>query len=120
VRRRRGGWGRGRRGTGPDALLALLVLVPTLSIAQWMLGSAGWYDSHDGYSTAMFYVPWQLNLLGPAYYLYFRSLTSQEFRLRGRAWLHLASGLGKLTLLGAALANYRRYTCYLDDNFSDP
>jgi AraC-like DNA-binding protein len=162
-----------RRGTWPDALLALLILVPTLSIAQWMLGFAGWYDSHDGYSTAMFYVPWQLNLLlGPAYYLYFRSLTSQEFRLRGRAWLHLAPGLGKLALLGAALAydlgwwrgvlhralpdhfgtkgpaaalldgldqpigyllygllplycwwvlaDYRRYTRYLNDNFSDP
>jgi AraC-like DNA-binding protein len=162
-----------RRGTWPDAWLALLVLVPTLSIAQWMLGFAGWYDSHDGYSTAMFYVPWQLNLLlGPAYYFYFRSLTSQEFRLRGRAWLHLAPGLGKLALLGVALAydlgwwrgvrgqalpyhfgtkglgaalldgldrpagyllygllplycwwvlaDYRRYTRYLDDNFSDP
>jgi AraC-like DNA-binding protein len=162
-----------RRGTWPDALLALLILIPTLSIAQWMLGFAGWYDSHDGYSTAMFYVPWQLNLLlGPAYYFYFRSLASQEFRLAGRAWLHLAPGLGKLALLGVALAydlgwwrgvlhralpyhfgtkgpgavlldgldrpagyllygllplycwwvlaDYRRYTRYLDDNFSDP
>lgn len=162
-----------RRSTWPDAWLALLVLVPTLSIAQWMLGFAGWYDSHDGYSTAMFYVPWQLNLLlGPAYYLYFRSLTSQEFRLGGRAWLHLAPGLLKLALLGVALAydlgwwrrvrgqalpyhfgtkgpgaalldgldrpaiyllygllplycwwvlaDYRRYTRYLNNNFSDP
>lgn len=69
-----------RRSAWPDAWLALLMLVPTLSITHWMLGFAGWYDSHDGYSTAMFYVPYQLNpLLGPAFY--FRSLTSQEFRL---------------------------------------
>ena len=94
-----------RRGTWPDAWLALLILLPTLTIAQWMLGFAGWYDSHDGYSTAMFYVPWQLNLLlGPAYLLYFRSLTNQEFGLRPRAWWHLVPGLLKLALVGAALA----------------
>jgi len=95
----------GRRGTWPDAWLALLILLPTLTIAQWMLEFAGWYDSHDGYSTAMFYVPWQLNLLlGPAYLLYFRSLTNQEFGLRPRAWWHLVPGLLKLALVGAALA----------------
>lgn len=137
-----------------------------------MLGYAGWYDSHNRYTTAMFYVPWQLNLLlGPAYYLYFRSLTSQEFRLLPRAWWHLLPGLLQLGLiagalgydllwlpgirsqhlpyqvstkgpaLGAAeaishylgylqyvllpaycwwvLVDYRRYTRYLNDNFSD-
>ncbi|MDJ0365599.1 helix-turn-helix transcriptional regulator [Hymenobacter sp. H14-R3] len=162
-----------RRGTWPDALLALLIVLPTLTIVQWMLGFAGWYDSHDGYSTAMFYVPWQLNLLlGPAYYFYFRSLTSQEFRLGPRAWWHLGPGLLKVAFFGVALAydlgwwrglrgralpyhfgtkgpvaelldglnrpvgyvlyvllpvycwwvlvDYRRYTRYLDDNFSDP
>ena len=161
-----------RRSTLTDALLALLLVVPTLSIAQQMLVYAGWYDSHDGYTTALFYVPWQLNLLlGPAYYLYFRSLTSQEFRLFPRAWLHLLPGLLQFGLVAGALgydllwpagaggqhqpyqvgtkgpalvaaegvahylgyaqyvllpaycwrvlANYRRYTRYLHDNFSD-
>ncbi|MBJ6142067.1 AraC family transcriptional regulator [Hymenobacter sp. BT559] len=161
-----------RRSTPPDALLALLLAVPTLSAAQWMLGYAGWYDSHNGYSTFMFYVPWQLNLLlGPGYYLYFRSLTNQEFRLGPRAWWHLLPGLLKIGLYTVAaaydlgwwhglrgqpmpyhfgtkgllaqwldglnwllsypiyvllplyswlvLASYRRYTRYLDDNFSD-
>ena len=94
-----------RRGTWPDALLALLLAVPTLSAAQWMLGYAGWYDSHDGYSTFMFYVPWQLNLLlGPGYYLYFRSLTNQEFGLQPRAWWHLGLGLLKIGLFVAAVA----------------
>ena len=93
-----------RRNAWPDALLALLILVPTLSITQWMLGFAGWYDSHDGYSTAMFYVPWQLNLLlGPGYLLYLRSLTNQEFGLRPRAWRHLVLGLAKVVLFGLAL-----------------
>lgn len=93
-----------RRNAWPDALLALLILVPTLSITQWMLGFAGWYDSHDGYSTAMFYVPWQLNLLlGPGYLLYFRSLTNQEFNLRPRAWWHLVPGLLKAASLAVAL-----------------
>jgi AraC-like DNA-binding protein len=162
-----------RRGARADVLLALLIGLPTLTIAQWMLGYAGWYDSHDGYSTAMFYVPWQLNLLiGPAYFLYFRSLTNQEFRFRPRAWGHLLLGLLKVALFVGALVydlgwwrgllgrplpyhfgtkgpaaelldslaqpssylihimlplygwlvfrDYRRYTRYLDDNFSDP
>ena len=82
-----------RRSSPADALLALLVLVPTLSVSQWMLGYAGWFDSHDGYSTVMFYVPWRANmLLGGAYYLYFRSLTNQDFRWRP-ALKHLLPGL---------------------------
>lgn len=159
-----------RRSTLSDALLAVLLAVPTLSIAQQMLAYAGWYDSHDGYTTALFYVPWQLNLLlGPAYYLYFRSLTSQEFRLFPRAWRHLLPGLLQFGLIVGALGydllwrpsvggqpvpvgtkgpamvmaetighylgyaqyvllpvycwrvltDYRRYTRYLHDNFSD-
>ncbi|OUJ67419.1 helix-turn-helix domain-containing protein [Hymenobacter crusticola] len=161
-----------RRATLTDALLAVLLAVPTLSIAQQMLAYAGWFDSHDGYTMALFYVPWQLNLLlGPAYYLYFRSLTSQEFRLFPRAWRHLLPGLVQGGLIVGALgydllwlpavsgqhppvpagtkgpalavaeaiahylgyaqyvllpaycwrvlADYRRYTRYLQDNFSD-
>ncbi|MFD2718028.1 helix-turn-helix transcriptional regulator [Hymenobacter monticola] len=82
-----------RRGNASDALLALLILVPTLSVSQWMLGYAGWFDSHDGHSTVMFYVPWRANMvLGGAYYLYFQSLTNQDFRWRP-ALKHLLPGL---------------------------
>ncbi|MGI4871514.1 MAG: helix-turn-helix domain-containing protein [Janthinobacterium lividum] len=92
-----------QRGTTTDALLALLLAVPTLNIAWEMLAYAGWPD-HEGYSTALRYGPWQLNLfLGPAYYLYFRSLTNQEFRLRPRAWWHLLPGLLQLGLVAGAL-----------------
>lgn len=94
-----------RTGSRPDLLLALLVAWPTLAVAQWLLGYADWYDSHDWHSTVMFYVPWQLHLvLGPLWYLYFRALTNQEFRLQPRAWLHLVPGLLEIGLfVGVAL-----------------
>ncbi|MBF9222335.1 helix-turn-helix domain-containing protein [Hymenobacter ruricola] len=82
-----------RQSSLPDGLLAVLLLLNVLPVAQWMLGYAGWYDSHDGYSTTMFYVPWQPWLAwGPTFYLYFRSLTNREFALR-KHWLHLLPGL---------------------------
>ncbi|MCI1189380.1 helix-turn-helix transcriptional regulator [Hymenobacter sp. DH14] len=101
-----------RRSSPADALLALLILVPTLSVSQWMLGYAGWFDSHDGHSTVMFYVPWRANMvLGGAYYLYFRSLTNQDFRWRP-ALKHLLPGLLEWGAFGAValydLVWYRR------------
>jgi AraC-like DNA-binding protein len=93
-----------RRSNLPDALLALLLALPTLQIGREMLAYAGWYDGHDWHTTLMLYLPWQLNLfLGPAYYLYFRSLTNQEFRLRVRTWQHLAPGFLQLALMAAAV-----------------
>jgi AraC-like DNA-binding protein len=94
-----------RTGARPDVLLALLVAWPTLAVAQWMLGYANWYDSHDWHSTIMFYVPWQVHLLlGPLWFLYFRALTNQEFRLRHGGWRHLLPGLGQIALFaGVAL-----------------
>lgn len=78
-----------RRDTPADGLLGLLLLLNVLPVAQWMLGFAGWYDSHNAYSTLMFYTPWGPWLAwGPVFYLYFRSLTNQEFDLR-RHWGHL-------------------------------
>ena len=93
-----------RRSSPADALLALLLLVPTLSVSQWMLGYAGWFDSHDGHSTVMFYLPWRANMvLGGAYYLYFRSLTNQDFRWRP-ALKHLLPGLLEWAAFGAVAA----------------
>ncbi|PJJ59664.1 helix-turn-helix domain-containing protein [Hymenobacter chitinivorans] len=84
--------GRSRRlGTAADAWLALLLVLHTLRLAQWMLGFAGWYDSHDAFSTFMFYFPFSNWLaVGPALYFYFRSLTNQEFRFEQRHWWHFA------------------------------
>ncbi|TGE24915.1 AraC family transcriptional regulator [Hymenobacter aquaticus] len=84
--------GRGRRyGSAADLWLAVLLVLHALRLAQWMLGFAGWYDSHDAYSTFMFYFPFSNWLaVGPALYFYFRSLTNQEFRFTRQYWGHLA------------------------------
>ena len=94
-----------RTGSRPDLLLALLIAWPMLAVSQWLLGYANWYDSHDWHSTVMFYVPWQLHLLlGPLWFLYFKSLTNREFRLRDGAWRHLLPGLLEIGLFaGVAL-----------------
>ena len=70
-----------------------LIAVPTLSVSQWMLGYAGWFDSHDRHSTVMFCVLWHVGTaLGPGYYLCFRSLTNEKFRWRPLV-RHLLPGL---------------------------
>ena len=101
-----------RTGARPDVLLAALIAWPTLAVTQWLLGYANWFDSHDWHSTVMFYVPWQVQLaLGPLWFLYFRALTNQEFRLRRGGWWHLLPGLLEIGLFaGVALLDlgYRR------------
>ncbi|MBO0356535.1 helix-turn-helix domain-containing protein [Hymenobacter sp. BT186] len=86
---------RGRRhGSTADGWLALLLLLHTVRLAQWMLGFAGWYDAHNALSTFMFYFPFSNWLaLGPALYFYFRSLTNQEFQFSGRHLLHFLPAL---------------------------
>ncbi|WP_022823547.1 helix-turn-helix domain-containing protein [Hymenobacter norwichensis] len=81
---------RGRRhGSTADGWLALLLLLHTARLAQWMLGFAGWYDAHNVLSTFMFYFPFSNWLaLGPALYFYFRSLTNQEFQFRRHHFRH--------------------------------
>ncbi len=72
-----------------DKLLAILILLLSLRVAAWMLGFAGWYDSHDTYTTFMFYFPWSNTLVyGPLVWLYFRSLTNVEFKLKGKQLWH--------------------------------
>ena len=72
-----------RQGRLSDRLLAILLLLLTLRPLHWMLGFAGWYDSHDGYTTFVFYLPWSwLLAYGPLAYLYFRSATNRDFRLQ--------------------------------------
>ncbi|WP_324678015.1 AraC family transcriptional regulator [Hymenobacter sp. GOD-10R] len=86
---------RGRQhGTPADGWLALLLLLSVARVTQWMLGFAGWYDSHDAFSTFMFYFPFNNWLaVGPALYFYFRSLTNQAFQFRRRDGWHFAPAL---------------------------
>jgi AraC-like DNA-binding protein len=78
----------------PDKILAVLLFLFTLRVSNWMLGFAGWYDSHDAFTTFMFYFPWNHWLLmGPLLYFYFRSLSNRSFRITGRQLWHLAPWL---------------------------
>ena len=64
-----------------DTLLAWILVINVIKIAFWMLGFAGWYDGHDGYTSFMFYFPFNnLILLGPLVYFYFLSLTNSSFQ----------------------------------------
>ncbi len=86
-----------------DRLLATFLVILSFHIAQYMLAFGGWYDSHDWHSSFMFYFPFHIFLwIGPTIYFYFRSLTNQEFKLKGRDWLHFLPGL--IHALGFLLA----------------
>ena len=81
-----------------DLFASFILLIGSLYVAQWMLGFAGWYDSHDARTTLMFYLPWQnLAALGPLVWLYFRAVTNTDFVWRGHYWWHFA--LFGLTLI---------------------
>ncbi|RYU82459.1 helix-turn-helix domain-containing protein [Hymenobacter persicinus] len=94
-----------RQQTAADGWLALLVGLFTLRLTQWMLGFGGWYDAHDARTTLMFYLPFNWGLaVGPVLYLYFRSLTNQEFRFERRHWKHFAPALAYLAVRLLVLA----------------
>lgn len=83
-----------RDGRLSDRLLALLVLLFTLRVGSWMFGFAGWYDSHDAYSTFMFYFPFNFWLaFGPLVYFYFR-FCSMRSSGRGKAQATLKTSYG--------------------------
>ena len=73
-----------------DALLGILLILNAIKIAYWMLGFAGWYDSHDTYTSFMFYFPFNnMLLLGPLIYFYFQSLTNAKFSFKHIHFYHL-------------------------------
>ncbi len=85
-----------------DLLLAILLILFSIRVANWMLGFAGWYDSHDSYTVFMFYFPWShFFLYGPLLYFYFRSLTNHQFRFRPK---HIWHFIPSLMMLGICVA----------------
>ena len=82
-----------------DKLLATLLLLISLHIAQYMLGFAGWYNNEadvikGGYSTFMFYFPFHNVLwMGPLFYFYFRSLTNDNFKFSKKDVWHFLPGV---------------------------
>lgn len=92
------------RRTPADALLALLIALPTLKVAERMLYYGGWATGHADHARWLAYFPWYVGLaLGPSYYLYFRSLTNQDFRWRPLL-KHLLPGLLQIGLAAVAAA----------------
>lgn len=83
-------FGRGKRDDRlADKLLALILSLLTLQVAQWMFGFAGWYDVHDWHTTLMLYLPFRHWLLiGPLFYFYFLSVTNYQFQWKRSYWLH--------------------------------
>ena len=107
-------WIRGKREARlSDQLMGWLLLLNGAKIAFWMLGFAGWYDSHDQYSSFMFYFPFD-NLLfaGPLLYFYFLSLTNTGFRFQKQHWPH--------AILPAALVLLVIVKCLVDYLFYYP
>jgi len=74
----------------PNLLLGTILLMISIKIAYWMLGFAGWYDSHDSYTSFMFYFPFNtICLIGPLIYFYFLSATNQNFKFEKKHLNHL-------------------------------
>ncbi|MEM1124876.1 MAG: AraC family transcriptional regulator [Bacteroidota bacterium] len=85
-------------------LLACILLMYSAFVANWMLGFAGWYDSHDWRTILMFYFPWRYWLaLGPLTWFYFRSLTNRNFGIKGKDWFHFLP-VGLYSLIEALVA----------------
>ncbi|MBP6794950.1 MAG: helix-turn-helix transcriptional regulator [Saprospiraceae bacterium] len=91
-----------------DTLLAWILVINVIKIAFWMLGFAGWYDGHDGYTSFMFYFPFNnLILSGPLVYFYFLSLTNSTFRISVKHWPHFILPAAYLVLIiSKALIDY--------------
>ncbi|RYY24724.1 MAG: AraC family transcriptional regulator [Sphingobacteriaceae bacterium] len=73
-----------------NRLLGMILLLMSIKIAFWMLGFAGWYDTHDAFTSLMFYFPFNtVCLMGPLLYFYFLAITNQDFRFERRHLRHL-------------------------------
>jgi len=65
-----------------DIFLSVLLLLNSIKIAYWMLGFAGWYDTHDSFTSFMFYFPFNnVIIFGPVLYFYFKSLINTDFKI---------------------------------------
>ena len=73
-----------------DLFLGMLLILMVIRVSFWMLGFAGWYDSHDTFTSLMFYFPFNiLALIGPCLYFYFLSLTNRDFCFKRKYRSHL-------------------------------
>lgn len=91
-----------------DWLLGWLLLLNAIKIASWMLGFAGWYDSHNAYTSFMFYFPFNNVLwMGPLLYFYFLSLTNAGFRFKRSHYYHfILPGLFLLMIIAKFVLDF--------------
>ncbi|MDP3393226.1 AraC family transcriptional regulator [Sediminibacterium sp.] len=108
-----------------DNWLGLLLLMSILYICPWMLGFAGWYWGTECLECRnfMFYVPMNHTLLmGPAIFLYIRSLLNPSFKFSKIDRWHFVPGITYIlwTIVVAVtdLLILKRY--YLMDGQNDP
>lgn len=95
-----------------DTLLGWLLLLNAVKIAYWMLGFAGWYDTHDGFTSFMFYFPFNnVTWMGPLLYFYFLSLVNPGFRFEKKHWPHfILPGLWLLFFITRFTIDFLIYT----------
>lgn len=78
-----------RQGNYADQLMGWFLLASGFVVFPWMVGFAGWYDNQP-YRDILFFTPFVHTLaIGPLLFLYVKSLTDFNFRLKGRRYLHL-------------------------------
>lgn len=108
-----------------DNWLGLLLLMGILYISPWMLGYAGWYWGKSCLECRnfMFYVPMNHTLLmGPAIFMYIRSLLNPSFQFSKTDRWHFVPGIAYIiwTIIVAVtdLLVLKQY--YLMDGQNDP
>lgn len=81
-----------------------------------MLGFAGWYDTHDGYTSFMFYFPFNnVVWMGPLLYFYFLSLTNADFKFERKHRKHfILPALWLLMILVKFVVDYGLYRPFPD------
>jgi len=94
-----------------NVLLGIILLLLSIRVAYWMLGFAGWYDSHDAHTSFMFYFPFNtICLLGPLIYFYFLSVTNQNFKFEKKHIYHLwLPVIWAVVIVGKLVADYLCY-----------
>lgn len=98
------------------------LLLSAFVIFPWMVGFAGWYDNQP-YRNVLFFTPFVHTLaIGPLLFLYVKSLTDFNFRIKGKIFLHLVPAI--LYLLTRVLFSFidifwfKKY--HLTNQYEDP
>ncbi|MEM8565980.1 MAG: helix-turn-helix domain-containing protein [Bacteroidota bacterium] len=82
-----------RFGDIKDLFLGTFIFLGSFFLCPWMLGFAGWYDTHP-YKDILLYVPFQnLFLFGPIVFFYTKNLFYTGMKSRLKYYLHYVPGI---------------------------